>query len=162
MFGQIYDDELYHWKYIKKVKKNGKWRYYYDKEQLKDDLGFDEKEAYEQALANQAYTENKVDMTRQNYLNAFNRSLDFKYVPDPFKNPKLEKMYGYMADKNMERYRRAGEANTRAKKAVEATFAKYERTPIGQVDKMVKDAKRIAEKVIDAVKYDFLYEFEFK
>ena len=30
MFGQIYDDELYHWKYIKKVKKNGKWRYYYD------------------------------------------------------------------------------------------------------------------------------------
>lgn len=26
-----FSDELYHWKYIKKKKVNGKWRYYYDK-----------------------------------------------------------------------------------------------------------------------------------
>ncbi len=30
---EIPDDELYHWKYIKKVKtKSGKWRYYYDQQ----------------------------------------------------------------------------------------------------------------------------------
>lgn len=32
------DNELTHWKYIKKVKKNGKWRYYYDKDSLKRDV----------------------------------------------------------------------------------------------------------------------------
>lgn len=33
------NDELYHWKYIKREKKpNGKWRYYYDKDALKKDL----------------------------------------------------------------------------------------------------------------------------
>lgn len=30
-------DDIQHWKYIKKVKKNGKWRYYYDKESLMKD-----------------------------------------------------------------------------------------------------------------------------
>ena len=31
-------NELTHWKYIRKEKKNGKWRYYYDKESLKKDV----------------------------------------------------------------------------------------------------------------------------
>lgn len=36
------NDELMHWKYIKKVRRsNGKWRYYYD---IKDALGYDERE----------------------------------------------------------------------------------------------------------------------
>ena len=30
-------DELQHWKYLKKEKKNGKWRYYYDKDALAKD-----------------------------------------------------------------------------------------------------------------------------
>lgn len=41
--------ELTHWKYIKREKVNGKWRYQYDKEKLKDDLGFDELEDYNEA-----------------------------------------------------------------------------------------------------------------
>lgn len=28
------NDEIMHWKYIKKIKKNGKWRYYYDTSEL--------------------------------------------------------------------------------------------------------------------------------
>lgn len=32
------NNELKHWKYLKKVKKNGKWRYYYDMESLKEDF----------------------------------------------------------------------------------------------------------------------------
>lgn len=35
----VSDDVLMHWKYIKRVKKNGKWKYYYDEESLKRDLG---------------------------------------------------------------------------------------------------------------------------
>ena len=46
------NNELTHWKYIKKVKKNGKWKYYYDKESLKNDvkdkLGYDEAERLEE------------------------------------------------------------------------------------------------------------------
>ena len=34
------DDELYHWKYIRKYKKNGKWRYVYpnDKYGIKEKI----------------------------------------------------------------------------------------------------------------------------
>ena len=52
------EKDLQHWKYIKKVRKpNGKWRYYYDHDELvsdikdkvediKDKAGFDERERY--------------------------------------------------------------------------------------------------------------------
>ena len=47
-------NELVHWKYLKKVKKNGKWRYYYDTDSLKKDvskaLGIDAKEQMEQKM----------------------------------------------------------------------------------------------------------------
>lgn len=37
MWEYKHSDELYHWKYIKKEKdKNGKWRYYYDKNAIKN------------------------------------------------------------------------------------------------------------------------------
>ena len=51
----VSDDVLMHWKYIKRVKKNGKWKYYYDTDQLKKDfqnsklgnaLGYDERNRY--------------------------------------------------------------------------------------------------------------------
>lgn len=31
----LLDDELMHWKYIKKIRKNGKWHYFYDDSELK-------------------------------------------------------------------------------------------------------------------------------
>lgn len=36
--GTEFSDELYHWKYIKREKKNGKWVYTYDKESLTSDI----------------------------------------------------------------------------------------------------------------------------
>ena len=37
--GNLYNtDELMHFKYLKKVKVNGKWRYYYDADQLRKDM----------------------------------------------------------------------------------------------------------------------------
>ena len=46
-------DELYHWKYIKKVKVNGKWRYYYNYDELRRDeqkrLEEEQREAQEKA-----------------------------------------------------------------------------------------------------------------
>ena len=37
-FREIGDDELMHWKYIKREKVNGKWRYWYDYKSLKNDV----------------------------------------------------------------------------------------------------------------------------
>ncbi len=38
--GQLHNaDELMHWKYVKRVRKNGKWVYYYDRSQLREDVG---------------------------------------------------------------------------------------------------------------------------
>lgn len=37
-FREINDDELMHWKYIKRKKVNGKWRYWYDYKSLKKDV----------------------------------------------------------------------------------------------------------------------------
>ena len=50
------DDELMHWKYIKKVEgSNGKWRYYYDKKDADDktlsELVDNTKEALERGYA---------------------------------------------------------------------------------------------------------------
>ena len=54
----IREDELYHWKYIKREKQaNGKWKYYYDTDQLKNDvkkvvsdpIGTKAKKTYQQA-----------------------------------------------------------------------------------------------------------------
>ena len=35
MYDYGYSDELKHWKYIKKIKVNGKWRYFYDENKAK-------------------------------------------------------------------------------------------------------------------------------
>lgn len=31
-------DDIQHWKYVKKVRKNGKWRYYYDEDSVRSDV----------------------------------------------------------------------------------------------------------------------------
>ena len=39
------NSELTHWKYIKREKKNGKWRYTYDKEKIDKDVNYAKQEA---------------------------------------------------------------------------------------------------------------------
>ena len=61
--GQLYTtDELMHWKYIKRERVNGKWRYYYD---YKDMLGYDEKARYDQAGSNYINTAKKYVDAKQ-------------------------------------------------------------------------------------------------
>ena len=49
MWRYNYPDELYHWQYIKRIKVNGKWRYFYDEAELKK---------YEQGLTTVTETPN--------------------------------------------------------------------------------------------------------
>lgn len=66
-------NELVHWKYVKKVKKNGKWRYYYDTDALKKDisksLGIDAKEQMSQ-IKEDIHDANKKLENMQNYANS--------------------------------------------------------------------------------------------
>lgn len=55
----IKDGELYHFKYIKKKKVNGKWRYYYDVDGAKKELN-----SYKKALSSKDEAERYFDVTR--------------------------------------------------------------------------------------------------
>ena len=103
-------DDVQHWKYIKKVKKNGKWRYYYD---VKDALGYDERgeagdavREYNQAKENaKSYNEIQHDPTRVKFYNQSKSDQLFK------------------------------EADAAGKKASEA-LKKYYKTPLGKIDRL--------------------------
>ena len=47
VYRELEDDELMHWKYVKRERVNGRWRYYYDDSSFKD-----KKKAYEDAEKN--------------------------------------------------------------------------------------------------------------
>lgn len=128
MWQYQYPDELYHWKYIKKKKVNGKWRYYYD---VKDALGYDErKEAaqavydYERAKTNyKGYSSIKNDPTREKWH-----------------TNEEEKAYETIADING---KRAGRA-----------LDKYYKTPLGKIDSLgskINDGRRVVADLLDAV-----------
>lgn len=86
-------DDIQHWKYIKKVKKDGKWRYYYDKEQLKDDLGVDElkvyndaKGKYEIAADYRSDTKHKVDEFERQSRNYSYKEYDYKKAHELYRD----------------------------------------------------------------------------
>ena len=84
-------NELKHWKYIKKEKVNGKWRYYYNvgdmqedmqkaKEQAKEQLGLNAKQEMQnsksyldKSKAQESAAKSKYDVSRKDTLNAKNR-----------------------------------------------------------------------------------------
>lgn len=74
-------DELQHHKYIKRVKgSNGKWRYYYDVDELKGDvkdkLGYDEKRAMESARVDYGIAKANSNMARSEYERVQNEVSD--------------------------------------------------------------------------------------
>lgn len=103
-------DELKHWKYIKKKKVNGKWRYYYD---VKDALGYDERAR----AANAVYKYNK----NSHNANAYN-----KIQGDPTR----EKWYDQKKSDQM--YRVAQNSGKMASYAMN----KYYKTPLGKLDRL--------------------------
>lgn len=102
------DDELQHFKYIKREKKNGKWRYYYDTESLKNDikdkLGYDEKERLNSAKAEyDKYGYNTDDLelalkrSKEREQDAESRYQDAKYFSDPNNPATKSDDKGYVA-----------------------------------------------------------------
>ena len=121
--GDEFLDEMYHWKYIKKKKVNGKWRYYYNKGQLKDDLGFDELKTYNKA--------------KSTYENAAQKRSDTKQAVDDFERRSRNYSYKeYDYDKAHDLYRSAIYwKETAAKRGQEYMSARtsLKKTPVGKL-----------------------------
>lgn len=137
-------DDLQHWKYIKKKKVNGKWRYYYDKEQFKDDLGFDERADYNRAKAalNQAKgirnkRKNEYKAYSNNIRNRSDKNGKVTMTIKPIEESKLNK------EKELEsKYLAAQAVYNRGVKEYYKAVAKYEKTPMYTLDKVGKVINR--------------------
>lgn len=129
--------ELMHWKYIKREKlPNGKYRYYYDAEQFKDDMGVDEYQRYSNARNAYKEAENNAKKARRD----LNSQLD--YLKDDTNNPTITD-YGKVADYKAQETYWTGVAAVRGKEYVATKKDLYE-TPIG---KTVEFSDKVATKV---------------
>lgn len=164
--------DMKHWKYIKRVRKNGKWVYYYDQESLKKDLnedlgkvadavkdvaGVDEKEARDKADSD--YIKAKGDAATalksyhgyQDYLN--NKYKRPEYMnPDGSLKPDIQKQYDKEAEKLKTLHK---DYQTKEKKAMlagrmfgEANRA-YMKTPLGAVEQIGRTIDRGREAIAD-------------
>lgn len=141
------DDNLQHgFKYIKKKKVNGKWRYYYD---VKDALGYDERAARDKAAV--AYEKAKKD--RKNYENyktdANNKIADRRlkkdgsgYRPKTEYEKYLTSEREKESDRFQQKVRDAGKAYSKADDT-------YKKTALGKIE----SAKNYADYVKEDVSY---------
>lgn len=155
------NNELMHWKYIKKEKKsNGKWRYYYNNPPekkynfIEDILGVDERDAYNKAVDDVRYTEGQKRIAQENYQNAAS-TISGKYWNEAWARGKEE--LSEEAQKNMdsehdeivtplyEEFKvKEAEYKAAGKKYTE-TQEKYYNTPIGVVDQIAKGINNVVE-----------------
>lgn len=83
------EDEICHWKYVKREKlPNGKWRYYYDVDQLKDDLGVDERRRYKKVKSEYERSSKRADETFDNWMRYY-KSYDYKDAGSRARNTDL-------------------------------------------------------------------------
>lgn len=128
------EGELMHWKYIKREKlPNGKWRYYYDMNQLKDDLGFDERARYLKLKREYERSSRRANETFDNWMNFYK---DYDYKDE------------YQRERNNELRIKASAArqvyNDWTKKYNEA-YNNYMHTPLGKIAKATKPIERGAK-----------------
>ena len=142
------DSDITHWKYIKREKKNGKWKYYYKKNAInsnnsgiknviKDKLGYDEKERLEASEANlkkrtDEFLKAEKDLYDKydGYIYGFGNQYETKYKEE------FAKLYAAT-----EHYMMSKES--------------YNRTPIGKIDNFKKEidsGKNFVEALISTVK----------
>lgn len=116
-------NELKHWKYVKRERVNGKWRYYYDVDQLKDDIGVDELKSYNSA-------KNKYEIAQEKYNDANHATKEFERASLNLDN----KRYNYKESHRLyqeSRIRR--ESMEKRGKEYVAARSELMKTPIGKV-----------------------------
>lgn len=138
------DDHLEHkknFKYIKKKKVNGKWRYYYD---IKDALGFDEADEYNTAKSNNkktktALSDSKIERTMQKDIAKLDGKIDAR------EHQKIKK------------YSKNVEENTKVRKKAEKAYKKakekFKKTPVGflklTMPETIEKGKKLVKKALN-------------
>lgn len=104
-------DDLQHWKYVKKKKVNGKWRYYYD---IKDAIGLDElatynkaKTVYDAAASKRAETKNAVNRFERKSRNYSYKEYDYKKAHELYSSATYWKETAYKRGQEYMSARRA-------------------------------------------------------
>lgn len=133
--------QLKHWKYIKKVRRNGRWVYYYDAEKLKDDLGFDEREARDEAQRKYETSRLKSYVAEQNLKKGY---AEGKSVTG----------YGLSMDEKSaivkradEIYKATNKETVNLAKEYAAASRKYANTPLGKLESFINKGARFLEKI---------------
>lgn len=131
------EDEIMHWKYIKKERRpNGKWRYYYD---WKDALGFDERDRYRNAARENAVAQHELWSVKQNNANTR------PYIRDPFAPGGLRDNPKYASNQHV-----LSNTTARAEKAGRdylSAKSDYMKTPLGKLEKTKDTIKKGVQKV---------------
>ena len=115
------NNELYHWKYIKREKKNGKWVYTYDN-------GTSSKKNYQQAKKN-------LDTRNAQERSAYARNLSSGGVKNVAFNNYTHYQYG---DKGV---------RDKLESQYKSAKSEYEKSPIGKKEQRSENLKRGVEKV---------------
>ena len=128
------EGELMHWKYIKKKKlPNGKWRYYYDVAQLKDDLGFDELDRMKKATTDlDTAIADREQYEEQQAAARANMSKAEQFISTLVTNENQAGRNDAQATKEAKQKA----VKDAGREAIAATKA-FQSTPIGKLDKLV-------------------------
>lgn len=162
-------------KYIKREKVGNKWKYWYEntKNKIKDELGYDEKEAYEKAAAevdNATWRLNsvtKAQNAQQEYAKDLRKTWSKKFAddvlldkeidpkdPDRKTKQALQTMYQLLgqsesfigAGENESVYREQEKLRF-AEKAAHNTLKKYNKTPLGRLENAINKGKSLVSRL---------------
>lgn len=165
-----FGDELYHWKYIKRVRDGDKWKYYYDWDELKSDvsnkLGVTAKEELDKAKETAANAKSDYETATKKRNEAKNKVETIKNSKDTDgkknTNMVLAKRNLNSADKTQKE--KLNKAVDSVNKVMDAKN-EFSKTPLGKVtqakETIEKGINRVktAAKKLAATPYDS-YEFE--
>ena len=133
--GNEFEDELYHWKYIERIKTSKGWKYIYNKAKkaVNNALGADERKAYEKAGKDWMKADKEVSKAYEKYNNSGTPvgSVGAKII-----DPEAEK-----------EYKDALAKKEKAEKRLKESSKKYSRTVYGKIEKAksngtIKKAKK--------------------
>jgi hypothetical protein len=140
----IREDELYHFKYIKREKVGDKWKYYYDTEALKSDV----KTAVSDPLGNKRKA--ALDQAQRKYQDATNRvssrlMSDIHYREAANKNTKTSASEQANRDDAIRDYRRDNMNKIKAKEELDKARTEYDKSLRARVEKAPDALRGMAE-----------------
>lgn len=124
--------DIMHYKYLKREKgPNGKYKYYYDKDQIKKDLGYDKRDALERQRSTALQTLAQYE----------NDTIQYERNTDPSKEKLLRKRYE-MSSKQL----------NQDMKDFLIYEQEYLKTPLGKAENAAAIGKGVVEKIVGIFK----------